>query len=232
MDVGGNRRTTCSTAGSMFVTEKDGKVIRVEPMQFDPEEVDSWEVSHNGKTYTPPLTQPMLPWGHAFKQVMFSENRVNYPMKRVDWNPDGERNPQNRGVSGYERISWDEAFEVLEKEMKRVIDTYGNSALAASFSAHPEWGELHYFFSDWFRFWHAVGSTTLDYSPISWEGWAAGATFAWGFWSSMGFPPGTDTLQDVTEHSELIILWGTDPIMHNIHQGVGATGRTSARRSS
>ena len=32
-----------------------------------------------------------------------------YPMKRVDWDPKGERGPENRGKSAFERISWDEA---------------------------------------------------------------------------------------------------------------------------
>lgn len=220
MDVNGRRYTTCSTAGPMFVTVKDEKVLRVEPLQFDAEEADPWELVKNGKSYKPPLTQPLLPWGMAFKQINQSEDRVDYPLKRVDWDPAGERNTQNRGISGYERISWDEAYDLIESEIRRIIDTYGNSALAQSFSAHPEWGELHYFFSDWFRFWHAIGSTSLEMSPISWEGWAGGATFVWGFWAAMGFPPGTDTLQDITDSSELIILWGTDEVMHDVYNGI------------
>ena len=40
-------------------------------------------------------------------------------MKRVDFDPQGERNPQNRGISGYERISWDEALDIVANEIKR-----------------------------------------------------------------------------------------------------------------
>lgn len=153
VDMSGIQRyTTCSTAGPLFVSSKNGKIVRVEPMQFDPKEVDSWEITVNGKVYKPPLTAPLLPWGLASKQWVYSENRVKYPLKRVDWNPDGDRNTANRGISGYERISWEEAFDIIEKEIKRIINTYGPSALAWGFSAHPEWGSLHYFFSDSFRF--------------------------------------------------------------------------------
>ena len=220
MDVSGKRLTTCSTAGPMFVTVKDNKILRVEPMQFDPNEVDSWEVCVNGKTYRPPLSHPLLPWGLVTKQMNASENRVNHPYKRKDWDPNGDRNPQNRGISDYERISWDEVFNIIEAEMRRILDTYGNSALCRSFSAHPEWGSLHYFFSEWNRFWDMIGSTELVTSPISWEGWAAGATFVWGFWPGMGFPPATDTLQDISESSELIVLWGIDPMLHNVYNGI------------
>ena len=41
-------------------------------------------------------------------------------MKRVDFDPNGERNPQNRGKSGYVRISWDEALDLVAGEIKRL----------------------------------------------------------------------------------------------------------------
>lgn len=213
-------RTTCSTAGPMFVHVKDDKVVRVEPMQFDPSEVKSWEVDVNGKAYAPPLIHPLLPWGTASKQLIYSENRVKYPMKRVDWDPNGNRNAAMRGISGYERISWDEAYDLMTKEMRRVIDTYGPSACAYSFSAHPEWGNIHYFFSDLFRFWHMIGGTYREPTAISWEGWCAGAPFLWGNWMSHGIPAAPDSLQDISENSELIVLWGTDTLFHNTYNGV------------
>ena len=220
MDVGGNRYTTVSTAGPLFVTEKDGKILRVEPMEFEPEEVDSWELKKNGMTYRPPLVQGILPWGLDYKEITYTENRVKYPMKRVDWDPDGDRNPQNRGISGYERISWDEAFDIIEKEMRRVIDTYGPSALGASNASHCEWGGIHYYFSEWYRFWHAVGSTHMDTSPISWEGWAAGGPFIWGFWPAFGYLPGKDVLQDIDANSELLILWSNEILFHSVYTGL------------
>ena len=41
-------------------------------------------------------------------------------MKRVDFDPNGERNIQNRGISGYEPISWDEATDIVVSEINRV----------------------------------------------------------------------------------------------------------------
>jgi trimethylamine-N-oxide reductase (cytochrome c) len=49
----------------------------------------------------------------------------------VDWNLNGERNPQNRGVSKYKRISWDEAIDIIASEIKRIIKTYGPYAILA-----------------------------------------------------------------------------------------------------
>ena len=37
---------------------------------------------------------------------MYSEDRLKYPLKRVDWDPNGERNTQNRGaVLGIARMT-------------------------------------------------------------------------------------------------------------------------------
>ena len=37
--------------------------------------------------------------------MAYSKDRILYPMKRVDFDPDGDRNIQNRGKSEFERIS-------------------------------------------------------------------------------------------------------------------------------
>lgn len=214
------RFTTCTTSGPLFAHVKEGRIIRVEPMHFDADEVLPWKVEVNGKTYTPPLKYPLLYWAHTARKWVYSENRVKYPMKRVDWDPKGERHPENRGKSGYVRISWEEAFDLLVAELARVRQTYGPSAVLTGFSAHPEWGSMHYFFSDHFRFWHMLGSTSREITPISWEGWTAGAAFMYGYFRGQGILPAQDTFQDISKDSDLIVLWGLDPITHNIYNGI------------
>ena len=59
--------------------------------------------------FTPPRKTTLAPHGQNAKSIVYSPDRLLYPMKRVDFDPNGERNPQNRGKSGYVRISWDEA---------------------------------------------------------------------------------------------------------------------------
>ena len=65
---GVERLTTCSTAGPMFVSVKDDRIVRIEPMEFKEDEVKSWSVNSCGKEYKPTLTHPLLPWGYAGKQ--------------------------------------------------------------------------------------------------------------------------------------------------------------------
>ena len=68
-------------------------------------------------------------------------------MKRVDFDPDGERNCENRGVSGYERISWDEALDIVANEIKRVKREYGPGAIMTSTGSHHTWGNIGYYLS-------------------------------------------------------------------------------------
>ena len=108
---------------------KDGKIIRIRPLHYDwkykPEEWGPWKIKARGKVFEPPMKTLLTPLGIGYKKRVYSPNRVLYPLKRVDWDPKGDRNTQNRGKSGYVRISWDEATDIVASEIKRVIKKYG-----------------------------------------------------------------------------------------------------------
>ena len=77
------------------------------------------------KTLEPLMKALPCPFSLAYKKRTYSPNRIKYPLKRVDWDPKGERNPQNRGKSKYKRISWDEASTIVANEVKRIQKKYG-----------------------------------------------------------------------------------------------------------
>ena len=110
------RLTNSSTGGPVFVYVKDGKIIRITPMDFD-DAVDapSWKIEARGKTFAPPRKTTYSVYTAGFKSMIYSDRRIKTPLKRVDFDPDGERNIQNRGISGYEPISWDEATDIVVK---------------------------------------------------------------------------------------------------------------------
>ena len=101
-------------------------------------------------------------------------------MKRVDFDPDGERNPQNRGKSGYVRISWDEAFDIVAKEINRQKRVHGPGAIAFPMSSHHQWGNVGYYLSSLMRFANLIGFTRVVANPDSWEGWYWGAMHHFG----------------------------------------------------
>ena len=123
MGKGVKRYTSNTNGGPVFVYVKDGKIIRITPIDFEEEDADPWVVTARGKTFSPPKKTTVNPHTLAWKSMIYSPDRLLYPMKRVDFDPNGERNPQNRGISGYERISWDEALTIVVNEIKRVKKT-------------------------------------------------------------------------------------------------------------
>ena len=119
MGNGVMRYTNGTNGGPIFVYVKDGKIIRTTPIDFDDEDAPSWSIKARGKTFTPPRRTTLAAHGACQKSMVYSKNRILYPMKRVDFDPDGNRNIQNRGKSEFVRISWDEALDIVSKEIKR-----------------------------------------------------------------------------------------------------------------
>ena len=100
-----------------MVDVKDGRIVRIRPLRYGwkygKEEVRQWRMSKNGKSIEPPWKSLPGPFSLAYKKRVYSANRITYPLKRIDWDPKGERNTQNRGTSKYVRISWDQASSII-----------------------------------------------------------------------------------------------------------------------
>ncbi len=95
------RYTSNTNGGPIFVHVKDNKIIRITPIDFDDTDAPPWTIHARGKRFTPPRKTTVSPHTLGWKSMVYSKDRILYPMKRVDFDADGERNPQNRGVSGY-----------------------------------------------------------------------------------------------------------------------------------
>ena len=132
-------------------------------------------------------------------------------MKRVDFDPNGERNPQNRGKSGYVRISWEEALDLVADEIKRLKRAYGPGVMAVSHGSHHTWGNIGYYLSALFRFRNAVGYTQIHHNPDSWEGWYWGAVHHWGYTLRVGQSETYGTVEDCLQNCDMIVFWAADP---------------------
>ncbi len=103
MPDGTMRYTSMTNGGPLFVYVKDDKIVRMTPIEFDASDPESWTIDARGKSFKPPRKTTIAPHGMNWKSMIYSPDRLLYPMKRVDFDPNGERNCQSRGVSGYER---------------------------------------------------------------------------------------------------------------------------------
>ena len=213
LDLGGGmkRYTNNTNGGPVFVYVKDGRIIRITPIEFDDDDARPWTIEARGKKLTPPRRGSVSPYALASKSLIYSPDRLLYPMKRIDFDPQGERNPENRGVSGYTRISWDEALEIVAGEIKRVKKDHGPGAILSGSGSHHTWGNIGYYLSAKPRFLNSIGHTPVMHNPDSWEGWYWGAMHHWGNSMRLGASDTYGTIEDCLKESELIVFWSSDP---------------------
>ena len=205
------RYTSNTNGGPVFVYVKDGKILRITPIEFDDKDAEPWSIQARGKTFRPPRRTTISPHTQVFKSMIYSPDRILHPMKRVDFNPDGERNERNRGVSGYERISWDEALDLVAAEIQRVKREHGPGAILNGSGSHHLWGILGYWLSARLRFFNHIGWTPVAHNPDSWEGWYWGAMHHWGQSMHLGAPESYGTVEDCLKECEMVVFWSSDP---------------------
>jgi molybdopterin guanine dinucleotide-containing S/N-oxide reductase-like protein len=199
------------------VDVKNGKITRIRPLHYDAkystEELKPWMIEARGKVFKPTMKSLLPHFSLVYKKRLYSPNRILYPLKRVDFDPNGKRNPQNRGKSKFIRISWDEAVEIVVNEIKRVHEKYGPYAILCQADGHGETKTVHGPHGCNARLLELLGGYTLQTrNPDSWEGWYWGAKHVWGMepWAGMMWPQ-TNCFKDITENTDMILFWGCDP---------------------
>ncbi len=80
----------------------------------------------------------------GFIDRVYSSTRVRYPMVRKGFLKDGFKSDRTmRGKDEFVRVSWDEAFDLVAKELERVKKTYGNTAIHSGSTDWHSVGKLH-----------------------------------------------------------------------------------------
>jgi trimethylamine-N-oxide reductase (cytochrome c) len=204
----------------------DGRILRIRPFHYDEkyskEELGPWRIEKDGKAFEPLLKSQVPAYHIAYKKRVYSPNRIQYPLKRVDWDPQGApgstgpggRNTQNRGKSKYERISWDEATDIISGEIRRIQKEYGPLAVLAHGDGHGETKTVHGPHGcHMLLLAEAGGYTQAVRNADSWEGWYWGAEHVWGGGggreNGLMIPP-DNVFNDVVQHTEMLLHMGSD----------------------
>ncbi len=209
--TGTRRLTNLTTGGPVHVDVEDGRIVRIIPLQLDDSDGPTFTIQARGRDFTPPARTTLSPWTVAHRSTIYAPNRILTPLKRVDFDPHGERNIDKRGESGYEPISWDEALDMVADEIIRLKREVGPAAVLTTPGSHHLWGNIGYRFSAYNRFMNLIGYTYGEHNPDSWEGWQWGGAHMWGFSNRLGIPEQYDLLEDALKHSEMVVFWSADP---------------------
>jgi anaerobic selenocysteine-containing dehydrogenase len=205
-----------SNGNISVVDVKNNRLVRIRPLhydwRYDKKAFNSWKMEAHGQVFEPGMKTLIPSFEMAYRKRVYSPNRVLFPLKRVDWDPKGERNTSKRGTSKYQRISWEEALDIIVNEINRVRSQYGPEAILAQADGHGEGKALQTAHGAQCNLLSLLGGYTLQIrNPDSWEGWYWGAKHAWGMEPQGQMGPRANIMPDIAENSQLLLFWGCDP---------------------
>lgn len=121
----------CNAGCDAAVWVKDGRVIKVE-----------------GDLSSPVTKGTLCAKGLASKHILYHPDRLRYPMKRI-----GER-----GEGEWERISWDEALDLIASRFKEIEQKYGKDSIACTTGTSRGWvPSFTRFANAWGKQWSGPG---------------------------------------------------------------------------
>lgn len=174
-------RSNCGGKCSLRVHVREGRVVKTEPVHYNPGDEDLERICVKG------LAQP---------QRLYDPDRLKYPMRRKDGT--------ERGAGEWERISWDEAFDIVAEAFKKARATantglamwtgYGSCGFLNGSNSHGVWSVGYGRFSQGF------GTASFD-SSADWAG-VYGALLTGVYYQGC-----TDDLIGTKN----ILLWGAEP---------------------
>jgi molybdopterin-containing oxidoreductase family molybdopterin binding subunit len=156
---------------------ENGRIVKIEPGAFPLPEYD----------------RRVCAMGMARLEQQYHKDRLRYPLRRT-----GER-----GQGQWQRITWDEAFDLLADRLGKIAAQYGSRALAF-FAGSGASGVLTKGSAQ--RFAAAVGGTAHRAGGVDY-GVPKGLEYMFGVPASTYFRPGGHEMADAV-NSRMILLWG------------------------
>lgn len=134
--------------------------------------------------------------GNTYREYLYQPNRILYPMKRVGKRKEGK----------WERISWDEAFELAGKKLTDIKNRYGGEAIGEMVYSGNE-GHISKTIGPG-NLLEKIGATRLVRNPCDWPRYQ-------GTPSVIGTPYSKDMLETVD--SDLYVTWGSNEAYTAVH---------------
>lgn len=171
----------CQSRCPLRLQVKDGTVVRVLPDNTGSDELGDLQIRACVR-------------GRNQRERIYSPDRIKKPMKRV-----GER-----GSGQWEEISWEEAFDTIASEMKRVKETYGNEALWYHYGSGSTGGNITKR-GTWPRLLNTYGGYLGQYGDYSTAQITAAFPYQYGMWMA------SNSLEDA-QNSRLQVMFGNNPL--------------------
>lgn len=135
--------------------------------------------------------------GRSMRRRVYNPDRLKYPMLRVG----------KRGEGKFKKISWEEAFDLISNNLKRIIDKYGNEAIYLNYGTGTLGGTVARSWppanSPVARLMNCVGGYLNHYGTYSTAQISCAMPYTYG--SGEG-----NSITDI-ENTRLVVLFGNNP---------------------
>ncbi|MDR2672130.1 MAG: molybdopterin-dependent oxidoreductase [Coriobacteriales bacterium] len=161
---------------------KDDEIVRVDTYSMDTDDMDEIQprACLRGRSYRGWVNHP---------------DRINYPMKRAAGS--------KRGEGKYERITWDEAIEIIATNYRQVIEHYGPEAVYMNYCT----GNYGVTARPWFRLLNSIGGGFLSF-----YGNYSLAQLMWITPYIFGSKVTAGSTLDAADDAELVLVFGSSPV--------------------
>lgn len=198
--------STVTHWGSYRVEVRDGQVTHMHPFAADPDP---------------------SPIGTSIPGALTDRLRIPRPMVRRGWLEHGPRlNDNARGSEPFVAVPWDEALDLVAKELTRVKAEHGNGAIYAGSYGWASAGRFHHAQSQLRRFFNMWGGHAFSVNSYSTAAGDVILTHVMGgfrrFWGAM------HTWDAIAAHSRLVVAFGGISLKNSQVDG-GGMGRHVAR---
>ncbi|KHT57959.1 dimethyl sulfoxide reductase [Photobacterium gaetbulicola] len=158
--------------------------------------------------------------GRSIKHRVYSPDRLKYPMKRIG----------KRGEGRFQRISWDEAFDLMADKLKYTLKEYGNDAVHITYGSGTQ--GLRTDGKDCFkRLMNLMGGFLDYYGNYSWGQIQFALPFTYGNTKPSAYGSYTTEI----ENAELLVMFGYNPAETRmsgggeIHEHINAQRKRNVR---
>ena len=212
IDLGGGvrRYTNNTNGGPVHVDVKDGRILRVTPIEFTDEDAPSWSITARGRKFTPPRKTSLAPTRSrrvdgllARSAAASAEARRLRPARRPQ-SRERAASPATSPSAGTRRsTSWPASSCACAASTGRARCSRPRLA--------PHVGQPRLLPEPHRRFFNTVGSTRMMHNPDSWEGWAWGAEHHWGHSMRAAARRPTARWRTCLQECEMVVFWSSDP---------------------
>ena len=140
-------RYTAAHWGTYKISEDKGKRFKLFPFEQDKDPSDI---------------------GRGIETALTSSARIRKPAFRRGWLEKNQHHKNiKRGEDQFIEVSWEDAFELVSKDIKRVISNYGNESIYAGSYGWASAGRFHHAQSHLRRFLNLIGGHTYSKNTYS-----------------------------------------------------------------